>query len=632
MDEPKNGVGTFNGVFPSFWVGPARSASARLVRRTPASRDTPGAAGGGTTAAGAGPPEAVIEFHHRAAIERLLANARFVAAVVLFVAMRSSTDLLHTPAASLLMGAYALHAALLLAIAWTRPSWVQRGATPLHLLDLAWAAAATAVSGGASSHVVPLFTFVLVAAAFRWGFWRTVVDAAMIVAVVAAEGLAALTGLTPWPFEFDWFVLWVCYIGVLAALFGLLSQRHYTLTFHAVAIGQVVTRVTRATGLAPAIESALAETVRLFGAGHVRLVIQEVATGRSYGWQADAAPTGEKTVPLEALAPVEQQDWLFPLPANVCTFEVRQRVRGERRVCTSLALDAAGSVVESPLTAPARLAGVWPWTSLLGVVVTSHTGWRGRVYVFDSTLSPGGKLRLGLLQALVSRVGPVLTELYQLQGLRARAESRERARVSRELHDGIVQSLAGLEMRLEVLRRRAEAIAPGLSAELMCARDQVHEETVSVRELMESLRPVDLNAARLQAALADLVGRFARNTGICARLDWSVGSFEATPRECQEVFRVVQEALVNVRRHSAATQAIVRIESADGGRRLVVEDNGCGLQFTGRLTHDALEARGTGPRVIRERVAALGGTLAVESHATGTRLEITVPDTTRTFS
>ena len=97
-------------------------------------------------------------------------------------------------------------------------------------------------------------------------------------------------------------------------------------------------------------------------------------------------------------------------------------------------------------------------------------------------------------------------------------------------------------------------------------------------------------------------------------------------RVCNEVARIVQEALVNIRKHSGARNVIVRFDSQDGNWKLVIDDDGKGFDFAGRLTHAQLEASRQGPLVIKERVRSIGGELAVESASgRGARLEITFP-------
>jgi len=246
----------------------------------------------------------------------------------------------------------------------------------------------------------------------------------------------------------------------------------------------------------------------------------------------------------------------------------------------------------------------------------------GRLFLLDPTKPASRALRLEFLYSLARQVAPLLLDLYYLRGLRARVESGERARLARELHDGIVQSLAGVEMRVEAIRRRAETMAPAVAEELVAVRDALHDEGLNAREMMQRLRQSECDARQLPHRLRELVERFSRESGVDTQLDWAVEALDLTPRHCLEVLTIVREALVNVRRHSRASHALVRIEEDASGWSLIVEDTGRGMPFTGTRSHHDLEAGAIGPRVIRERVAAMGGRLTIESSGGGARLEM----------
>ncbi|HWI69944.1 MAG TPA: ATP-binding protein, partial [Nitrospiraceae bacterium] len=97
-------------------------------------------------------------------------------------------------------------------------------------------------------------------------------------------------------------------------------------------------------------------------------------------------------------------------------------------------------------------------------------------------------------------------------------------------------------------------------------------------------------------------------------------------RICREFLRIVQEGLVNVRKHSGARHALVRLVSTGDNWSLTMEDDGKGFSFSGRYTTEQMDEAGKGPMIIRERVGLIGGELTVESSpGQGTRLEITVP-------
>ena len=98
------------------------------------------------------------------------------------------------------------------------------------------------------------------------------------------------------------------------------------------------------------------------------------------------------------------------------------------------------------------------------------------------------------------------------------------------------------------------------------------------------------------------------------------------PRQARELVRIVQEALVNIRKHSGARTVVLRLTAADDGLVLTVDDDGRGFQFEGRLNLDELDAARRGPLVIKERVRVLGGTMRIDSApGRGSRLEIFVP-------
>jgi signal transduction histidine kinase len=209
--------------------------------------------------------------------------------------------------------------------------------------------------------------------------------------------------------------------------------------------------------------------------------------------------------------------------------------------------------------------------------------------------------------------------------LRRRALAAERARFARELHDGAVQSLIAMEMQVDVVRRQAEANRP-IDGELGRIQGLLREEVLKLRELMQQMKAIDVDAQRLLGVLKDTVERFQRETGINARFVTDLDELDMPQRVCREVLRIVQEGLVNVRKHSGARHALVRLASSEEKWTLTVEDDGKGFAFAGRYNQDQMEEAGKGPMIIKERVSLIAGELTVESNpGQGTRLEITVP-------
>jgi two-component system nitrate/nitrite sensor histidine kinase NarX len=126
--------------------------------------------------------------------------------------------------------------------------------------------------------------------------------------------------------------------------------------------------------------------------------------------------------------------------------------------------------------------------------------------------------------------------------------------------------------------------------------------------------------------LEDTTERFQRETGISARFVSEVDDVEMPQRVCRELARIVQEALVNVRKHSGARHVLVRLIADTDFWLLSIEDDGKGFPFSGRLSQDELDQTGKGPMVIRERVRLIEGELTIESNpGRGSKLEVKVP-------
>jgi two-component system sensor histidine kinase DegS len=252
--------------------------------------------------------------------------------------------------------------------------------------------------------------------------------------------------------------------------------------------------------------------------------------------------------------------------------------------------------------------------------------WSGRLFIFEPTLSRDLEEELRFLQEIVRQVGPAVYNVYLMRRLRQRAGAVERARFARELHDGAVQSLIAMEMQVDVLRRQSSAAAPAIGQELGRIQSLLREEVLKLRELMQQMKSLDVDSDTLLSFVADTVERFQRETGINATFISDLDNVELPQRLCREVARIVQESLVNVRKHSGARQVLVRLASQEKQLLLTVEDDGKGFPFSGRLPQGELDSQGKGPLVIKERVRLMDGNLTVESNpGQGSKLEIRIP-------
>jgi signal transduction histidine kinase len=278
---------------------------------------------------------------------------------------------------------------------------------------------------------------------------------------------------------------------------------------------------------------------------------------------------------------------------------------------------------------PAFLKGLtlrYQFQQVMAVSFLFGKEWSGRIFILDPSLAGDQEEELRFFQELVRQVGPAVYNVYLLSRLRRRAEAMERARFARELHDGAVQSLIAVEMQVDVLRRQSVKDTGSVTNELGRIQGLLREEVLKLRELMQQMKSLDVDSRKLLGFISDTVERFQRETGISARFFSGLEELNMPRPVCRELARIIQEALVNVRKHSRAKQVLVRLNAGNGRWNLTIEDDGSGFPFSGRLSHPELDILGKGPVVIGERVRLIEGQLTIESSpGQGSRLEISVP-------
>ncbi|QEL66069.1 two-component system [Oryzomicrobium terrae] len=205
------------------------------------------------------------------------------------------------------------------------------------------------------------------------------------------------------------------------------------------------------------------------------------------------------------------------------------------------------------------------------------------------------------------------------------SQEEERARLSRELHDGVSQMLVSVKFFLESARSRL-AQGPERAAEatplLERGITRLNEILGEVRRISHALRPALLDDLGLAAALDHLGRDFADRTGLTVSVSHRGSGGELPEAVVTALFRVAQEALSNVERHAGATSVSIETTQDALGLRLSIRDDGQGFDVAGVEQHPR---SGIGLRNMRERLAALRGTLSIESGASGTELSVFVP-------
>jgi signal transduction histidine kinase len=572
-------------------------------------------------------------------IERWLATARVILAVSALVAIRMDpSELGQSRAAYGLFVFYMANGGLIWMLLRRRQQSTAAFRLLVHTADIVWPALISIFSEGPRTPFFLFFVFVLAAAAYRWGLWETLGTAAAEVALLWVESFVLLHlhlgpgGTLPWAalhglrvnvpeFEPQRLFMLSVYLLVMGLLLGYLAEQQKHLRAEKAVITGTLSRVRVEAGLTGTIEQIFHEALSMYGASRVLVASQESHSHRVFVGELNRAK-GNAASEFHWLESGlrDAKIYLDDFPGDVCYASVN----GDR--WTTLALDATGHAVPvANLASISQLREVQTFDSMVTVSFLFGGDWRGRVFLINPVWQGEKQEELRFLLDLVRQVGPAVYNVYLLHRLRRRAGAAERARFARELHDGAVQSLIAVEMQVDVLRRQSDAGKP-IGSELGRIQGLLREEVLKLRELMQQMKAIDVDAQRLLGVLNDTVERFQRETGIQARFVTEIEGLDMPQRVCREILRIVQEGLVNVRKHSGARHALVRLASTKEKWSLTLEDDGKGFPFAGRYNQDQMEEAGKGPMIIKERVRLIAGGLTVESNpGQGTRLEISVP-------
>jgi len=199
------------------------------------------------------------------------------------------------------------------------------------------------------------------------------------------------------------------------------------------------------------------------------------------------------------------------------------------------------------------------------------------------------------------------------------AQEEERKRIARELHDGIAQALVTVSRNLDELASGKSQLS------IKDIREQVRATLREVRRFSQQLRPSILDDLGLLPAVKWLASDLTKNYSIAADIEVVGKQRQLLPEVELMLFRIIQEALTNVRRHSEANRVCVRLEFADHNTKMTVNDNGRGFEMAARVEDLARNGK-LGLVGIQERAQLLGGTLAIHSEpGKGTTLTVEVP-------
>jgi signal transduction histidine kinase len=373
-------------------------------------------------------------------------------------------------------------------------------------------------------------------------------------------------------------------------------------------------------GLAESIRQALGELASEFGCEQACLAISDDDVERIFVWRigtSDSQPRLPETLPLS-----RSEAFLLD------TLEVSLNWNFNDGKGEGFGWDRrTGRSVQVPVPSdPAREefgAG-----SLLAVTIDSSERPAGRVLLCN----PGERRRpfsaadLRWLEQIARHIGPPLENVFLLRSLRSHAVESERSRISRDLHDGILQTLLSLKIQLSVMRQKLPHKPEQVCEDLASLQKTVQQESDELRRMVTDMRPVRMESADMNEMMQGFAERFRIEYALAVDLFVEDRNLRLPDRVCRELFQIYREALHNVKKHAGASHVVVKLKQDETKVSLVVDDNGRGFSFSGRYASEELDRLRLGPISIKERTRSVGGTLTVESNpGHGARLTVEIP-------
>lgn len=557
------------------------------------------------------------DYAPRIRAERLIATSRLVLAAfsLLAVWLDPYTPSGHGQTLYLLLLGYVGFALAVALVVWLAHAPLARLGFGSHVLDLSLFCVLTYLTEGPTSPFFTYFMFSIVGATLRWHLRGALWTAA--VALVAFNGIGVYGSevMNDPSFDESRFIIRSVYLAVMAGLLGYLGAYEDRRRREMFALASWPWASAREQTVPnPEI---LQSVAHILGAPRVLLTWEEpdepwlhLATwsaGEFRSWRE--APATFHPVVAEPLAGLTFLSRDVGAPVPVVLRRSPHELRGWRGVPVHPALQSRFAI-SAVLCLPVH-----------GECLDGH------LFALDVPRMSGDDLVLGDIVA--HQVASSMDQSLLSRRLRQTAAAEERIRLSRDLHDGVLQSLTGAALQLQTVQRLWDA-EPGDARERVGAIQRlIAEEQRNLRGFIRDsqLAPAGLTSGTggLHAGLRELVQRLEALWGLHVTLQLDRLAEQSSDALNYDLCLIVQEALVNAARHAAASEVRVEVASEDGQTHIVVTDNGRGFPFFGRYDHARLVELGLGPVMLKERVKSLGGTLAIHSTPSGARLDILVP-------
>ena len=547
--------------------------------------------------------------------ERLIAAGRLVLAIFSLIAIWSdpTTPSRWESATYSLLGAYTIYAFIAAVISLRRPLLTFRGRIASHLFDLAIFSAFIFLTEGPISPFFLYFVFSVFCATLRFDSRGLLATAGAALLIYIAIGLGGSLVVNAPGFEPDRFLIRCVYLVVLAALL------YYLQTYQRTLQGELTSLAEWPRELPATFDDVIFEGVyrtgSLLRSRHVALI-----------WEDEDEPWMQLGELRDGEFRTER------LQPTSCTPVVASPLENAAFIAAGDAVSVAGSEARTIISQPLHRfwAERWHPSSIVSAPFRGESA-TGRLISLNGRDATVDDV---VLVELASRLIASRIDQYRLLERSGEAASTaERLRISRDLHDGVLQSLSGVALRVRALQREITNDPDSAGAAAADILRLLEDDQREIRAMVRGLRLTDNSSGsdtELSARLEVLRERLLAEWQVQLDLQ-GVPANDAVGPVRADIVHIVSEAAANASRHGRASRVHVRFGGGEGRLYLQIRDNGNGFPFEGRLDAESLRARGLGPRSLLERIESLGGSMNIESGRGGALLDITL-DTRRSAS
>ncbi len=487
-------------------------------------------------------------------------------------------------------------------------------------IDVIWITVITRFTEGGTGPFFLLHVFVISSVSVRWGLGTTMGVTLVLAVLYPAMFFVLGLGVGTEDLAFRRAHLFrPVYLLVLGYLIGYLGEHERRSRRKLGFMLDLPAAFRRSRIPARGLTALMRRTLAVFEAEHGLLVLRDPVSGRYFSW--DVVDRGRRArlglritevnpLPLDFVAPTEGfiANDLRPSSRNALCYDV-----------------LTGAVARKVIPAAVGFPGATQ--TLLAAPVLIQDELRGHALVIREARRKFNREDLEFLLLLVGQAAAGFENVRLQDKAEELAVLEERTRIARDLHDGFIQSLAGIDLRVEackLLLQRDPTRVPRELEELHQTVDRGYRE---VRHYMTVLRAARRPSADLWSTLDRLAEEFSTRESIRVHLARPSADPGLAASASFEVTQIVREALRNAVRHGGATQAVVKVGARPSHLYLVVRDNGGGFENGhGRVDEDGFLAHAATPWSIRERTTALGGRLRVWTQpGHGAEVSVVIP-------